>query len=133
VSLQNSRVGFRNIRGLLPGQRRRVGGGWSAFLIFLVPLPRRVAELRFDGKRYAFRVVRPRYFPSITQEIPDCLGVDIPLVSDKGFPIIIRFVRYVSPLERIHRLLRAVYAEGVSAAPRDAFQAPPVDTAHRFL
>jgi hypothetical protein len=133
VSLQNSKVGFRNIRGIEPGRKRTVGGGWSAFLIFLVPLPRRIAEIHFDGQSYSFRVVKPKFFPDAPETTQGCLGVDIPLVSDKGFPIVVRFVRYISPLERIHGLLRAVYEQGArSSAPTPA-SPPPVDTAHRFL
>jgi len=133
VSLQSSRIGFRNIRGIEPGRSRSVGGGWSAFLVFLVPLPRRIAEISFDGVSYTFRVIRRKLFPGVPEALPDCLGADIPLVSDKGFPIIIRFVRYVSPLERIHLLLRAVHTQGASEIPRPPAQPPPVDTDHRFL
>jgi hypothetical protein len=133
VSLQSSRVGFRNIRGIESGERRSVGGGWSAFLIFLVPLPRRIAEISYDGRHYTFRVLRQKFFPGASEEIPDCLDVDIPLVSEKGFPVAIRFVRYVSPLDRIHRLLHAVYEEGVSEVPHRPAQPPTVDTSHRFL
>ncbi len=133
VSLQSSRIGFRNIRGIEAGRRRSVGGGWSAFLIFLVPLPRRIAEIRYDGVRYSFAVIRPRFFPTVPALIPDCLGVDIPLMSEKGFPIVLRFVRYISPLERIHSLLNAVYEQGVRQIPHQPSQPPAVDTAHRFL
>jgi Mg-chelatase subunit ChlD len=133
VSLQNSKVGFRNIRGIEPGRKRTVGGGWSAFLIFLVPLPRRIAEIHFDGHSYSFRVVKTKFFPDAPETIEECLGVDIPLVSDKGFPIVIRFVRYISPLERIHGLLRAVYEQGARSSAPTSVSPPPVDTAHRFL
>jgi hypothetical protein len=134
VSLQSRQIGFRNIHTIKPGGKKTVGGRRSAFLVFVVPFPRRIAEIQYRDGSHIFRVIKSQYFPTVVEsEIPNCLGVNIPAVSAKGFPVVIRFVRYISALERINRRLHAAYHAGVSGADPDREALPTVDVGHRFL
>ncbi len=109
VDQQNRHIGFRNINLLVPGQTLSVGGGSSRFLIFLVPFPPRIASLSFDGDSYTFKPRRMEFFPDLVGPIEDCLGKSIAARSRKGYSITIRFLRYISPLEEINRILRIPY------------------------
>jgi hypothetical protein len=106
VSEQNSHIGFRNIHRIPEGGSRGVGGGFSAYLIFIVPFPRKIAEIRNEGGRYTFIPLRPEFFPALTGHLSDCIGVDIPMVTPKGMGFTIRFRQWISPLEEINALLR---------------------------
>jgi hypothetical protein len=111
VDQQNRHIGFRNINLLTPGQTLSVGGGASRFLIFLVPFPPRIASLSFDGDSYTFKPRRMEFFPDLAGPIDNCLDKSIPARSRKGYSITIRFLRYVSPLEEINRILRIPHDE----------------------
>ena len=108
VSYQNPHVGFRNVRRLLPGTTRSVGGGASSYLVFLVKVPRRIGELRNDGGTYTFTTLRPEFFPTLTGPLKDCLGRDIPLTGAKGQRHTIIFREWVSVLDEINALMRSV-------------------------
>jgi len=105
VDQQNRHIGFKNINLLRPGQTLSVGGGASRFLVFLVPFPPRIAGISFDGETYTFKPRRMEFFPKLEGPVEDCLGKPIPAQSGKGYSITIRFLRYVSPLEEINRIL----------------------------
>jgi hypothetical protein len=106
VSEQNSHIGFRNIHRIPEGGSRGIGGGFSTYLIFLVPLPRRIAEIRNDGSGYTFIPLRQEFFPALSGPVKNCLGVDIPMVTPKGLGFKIRFRAWISPLEEINALMR---------------------------
>jgi hypothetical protein len=108
VDMQNPYIGLRNILSIAPGSSKSIGGGFSNFLIFLVPVPSRIAEIRYDGVTYTFIPRKKEYFPTLTGEISDCLNKNIPARSRKGFPIIINFHRYISPLTEINRLFSEI-------------------------
>jgi hypothetical protein len=134
VSLQNSRIGLRNVQSMRKGVRKSVGGGRSDFLIFLVPFPRRIAEIRRADDVFSFRVIRPEFFPDTPREIEDCLGDVIPAVSATGFPVMLKFVLYVSPLERINRLLHPAHRTDPTGQTAVLREPPPhVDVGDRFL
>ncbi len=106
VSEQNSHVGFRNIHRIPEGASRTIGGGFSAYLIFLVPVPGRIAEIRNDGGTYTFTPLRVELFPGIKGSVRDCLGVEIPMVTPKGLRFTLRFRPWISPLDEINALMR---------------------------
>ena len=64
VSQQNSHVGFRNVHRIAPGSSRRIGGRFSPYLVFLVPVPAGMAEIRNENGTYVFTPLRPEMFPS---------------------------------------------------------------------
>jgi hypothetical protein len=108
VSEQNSHIGFRNIHRIPPGSSRSVGGSFSAFFVFIVPVPGRIAEIRNEAGRYVFMPLRPEYFPAVSGPVTDCVGAEIPFTTPKGYSGTISFRKWVSPLEEINALMRSV-------------------------
>lgn len=101
VDMQRRHVGHRNIRTIRRNRSLTVGGGRSAFLIFLVPVPPKIARIRYDGENFTFQPLKWDFFPGLQGEIPECLGQEIHAASKKNYPLVITFQRYVSPMEEI--------------------------------
>jgi hypothetical protein len=113
VEDQNTFIGKRNIHALKSGYNFTVGGGKSDFLVFLVPIPPAIGEIRRDGGRCTFIPRKPKYFPDIgSKEVPDCIGKTIRIVSDKNYELRFRFERYEDPLAALNRLLNSVKVPG---------------------
>ncbi len=106
VALQNHRIGFRNVHRIAAGSSRSVGGRFSSFLVFLVPVPANIAEIRNVDGRYVFTPLRPELFPGLTGPVDDCLGMEIPFVAPKGRELSLHFRQWTSPLEEINSILR---------------------------
>ncbi|MDR1279068.1 MAG: VWA domain-containing protein [Treponema sp.] len=113
VEDQNTFIGKRNIHALKSGYTFTVGGGKSDFLIFLVPVPPHIGELRCDGSRCTFIPRKPQYFPDLgSQQVPDCIGKTIRVISDKKYELHFRMERYEDPLKALNRLLHSVQVPG---------------------
>jgi hypothetical protein len=108
VSLQNSRVGFRNVHRVLPGTARSVGGGTSSYLVFITRILRGIAEIRNEGGAYTFIPLRSEFFPERSGPVKHCLGVEIPFTGPKGHRHTIVFREWVSALDEINALMRSV-------------------------
>lgn len=108
VDSQNPNIGTRNIHSVPPGARRSVGGDGSTFLIYYIQMPRRIGEIRNDGKQYRFVPKKSEYFQDLNKPLADCLGKQIRAVSTRGREVTFHFHEYVSPLEEINRLMRSV-------------------------
>jgi hypothetical protein len=108
VSLQNSRVGFRNVHRVLPGTARSVGGGASSYLVFITRTPRGIAEIRNEGGTYTFTPLRGEFFPEHPGPLKGCLGVEIPFTGPKGHRHTIVFREWKSALDEINALMRSV-------------------------
>jgi hypothetical protein len=108
VSLQNSRVGFRNVHRVLPGTARSVGGGTSSYLVFITRILRGIAEIRNEGGAYTFIPLRSEFFPERSGPVKHCLGVEIPFTGTKGHRHTIVFREWVSALDEINALMRSV-------------------------
>ncbi len=106
VEQQNHRIGFRNVHRIGAGAARTVGGRFSSFLVFLVPTPAHIAEIRNVDGRYVFTPRRSELFPAVSGPVEDCLGKDIPFVNAKGHALSLQFREWVSPLEEINRIMR---------------------------
>lgn len=115
VSEQNPHIGMRNVQSLSAGGSKSVGGGSSDFLVFLVSVPRRSAELHYDGEKLAFVPLRPELFPQLEGPMEDCLGKDIPMISRSGYPLMLRFLAYEKPADKINRLLHCIETPGLTA------------------
>jgi hypothetical protein len=113
VSNQNPHIGSRNVHILAAGGSKSVGGGSSDFLVFLVSVPRKSAEIHFDGEKLAFVPLRQELFPELTGPVEDCLGVDIPMISRAGYPLTLRFAQYEKPADIINRLLHCIETPGL--------------------
>ena len=105
VSLQNHRVGFRNVHRIAPGSNRSVGGRFSSYLIFILPFPASIGEIRNVEGTYVFTPLRAELFPGISGSVEDCLEKEIPFVSPRGKELSLHFRQWVSPLDEINALM----------------------------
>jgi hypothetical protein len=109
VEDQSTAIGRRNVHTLKAGSKFTVGGGKSDFLIFLVPIPPRIGELRFDGTNCTFTPLKSKYFPDIeSQQVPECIGKTIRVLSDKNYELFFHFERYKDPLIALNQLLHSI-------------------------
>jgi len=108
VGLQNPHVGFRNVHRIPSGTSRSVGGGLSTYLVFLVPVPSRIGEIRNAEGRYIFSPLRADFFPGLAGPVQDCLGKEIAFVGARGKRMTLHFRQWISPLEEINRIMRSV-------------------------
>ena len=109
VEQQKTAIGKRNVHALKQGGTYSVGGGNSDFLIFLVPFPPRIGQLHFDGKHCTFRPLRPEFFPDIgSNQVPECIGKTIRILSKKRYEVFFRFERYEDPLVLLNQLLHSI-------------------------
>ncbi|MDR2144254.1 MAG: hypothetical protein LBP29_07790 [Treponema sp.] len=109
VEDQNTAIGRRNVHTLKTGSSFTVGGGNSDFLIFLVPMPPRIGELRFDGTNCTFIPLKNKYFPDIgSRQVPECIGKTIRVLSDKNYELFFHFERYKDPLIALNQLLHSI-------------------------
>jgi hypothetical protein len=109
VEDQNTAIGRRNVHTLKAGSRFTIGGGNSDFLIFLVPIPPQIGELRFDGTNCTFVPLKTKYFPDIgSQQVPECIGKTIRVLSDKNYELFFHFERYKDPLLVLNQLLHSI-------------------------
>ena len=105
VQLQGRRAGFRNVHRMPPGAVKTVGGGSSSFLVFVVPVPARMAEIRNVDGRYVFTPLRPELFPGLKGPVNDCMGKEIPFVSGNGKEYLLYFQEWVAPLDEVNRVM----------------------------
>ena len=117
VLRQNPNIGTRNIHEVPPKSSRSVGGDGSVFLIYFMPVPRKIGYIRNDGRHYIFVPKKLEYFPELKRPLEDCLNREIQAVSLHGHEMRFVFQEYVSPLEEINRLLRSVRS-AAAAAPK---------------
>jgi hypothetical protein len=109
VEDQNTAIGRRNVHNLKSGNTYSVGGGSSDFLIFLVPVPPRIADIRYDGRQCTFIPRKSEFFPDIgSGQVPDCIGKPIRVISAKNYEMFIRLEWYEDPIASLNRLLNSV-------------------------
>ena len=114
VEEQNTAIGRRNIHSLKSGYSLSVGGGQSDFLIFLVPIPARIGEIRRNGSQCTFVPLKPKYFPDLgSNELKDCINKTIRVISDKDYELRFRFEMYEDPLIALNRILLSVKVPGL--------------------
>jgi len=94
------------VHRIAAGSARTIGGRFSAYLVFLVPVPAGIAEIRNVDGKYVFTPLRAECFPGVNGPVEDCLGKEIPFVSARGRQSVLHFREWVSPLEEINRILR---------------------------
>jgi hypothetical protein len=109
VADQNTLIGKRNTHLVKPGFTYTVGGGKSDFLIFLVPVPARLGELKYESSGCTFYPRKPAYFPDIgNNPVHDCIGKNIRLISDRGYEVFIRLEQHEDPLLELNRLMLSI-------------------------
>jgi len=114
VDDQNTEIGKRNIHSLKSGYGLSIGGGNADdYLIFLVPMPAHIGEIRRNGSSLTFVPQKPKYFPEIgSSEVKDCINKTIKVVSDKKYEMRFRFEMYEDPLVSLNRMLMSVKVPG---------------------
>ncbi|MDR0504082.1 MAG: VWA domain-containing protein [Treponema sp.] len=113
VEDQNTAIGKRNIHSLKSGYSLTVGGGKSDFLIFLVPIPANIGEIKRNGTECTFIPKKPKYFPDLgSSELKDCVNKTIRIISDRNYEMRFRFEMYEDPLIALNRLLHSVKVPG---------------------
>ncbi|MDA8427223.1 MAG: hypothetical protein M0Z80_13935, partial [Treponema sp.] len=117
VEGQNSHIGNRNVHDLHAGSSRTVGGGRSDFLVFLVTVPGRIAELHFDGEKLTLVPRRPEFFPDGASPLEDCLGKEIRIQGKRGYPLLLRFLPFERPADKMNRLLHCIETPGLFSSP----------------
>ena len=107
---QNRCIGKRNIHVMRPGTRLSVGGGKTDdFLIFLVPFPAHLAQVRYDGQDYHLAILKPEYFPYETSNVVNnCIGKTVTIVSDKGYHVYFTFRGYEDPAVKLNSILTSI-------------------------
>ncbi len=113
VDDQNTAIGRRNIHLLKAGHVLTLGGGRSDFLVFLVRMPHRIADIRFDGERCILIPRRPDLFIDTGMDtVEDCIGKPIRVVSEKGYILNFRIERYQNPLDSLNKFLHSIEIPG---------------------
>jgi len=114
VEDQNTSIGKRNIHSLKSGYGLSVGGGKADdYLIFLVPMPPALGEIKREGATLTFIPKKPKYFPDIgSNQVRDCINKTIRVVSDKKYEMHFRFEMYEDPLVALNRMLMSVKVPG---------------------
>ncbi|MDR0410479.1 MAG: hypothetical protein LBH75_00695 [Treponema sp.] len=113
VENQNTNIGRRNCHSIKPGFSLTIGGGNSDFLIFLTPLPSRLAKIHFDGEHCSFTPLKRQFFPEITSRtLPDCIGKTIRVKTKKNYDIFIHIALHESPLQKLNKLFNLVRLPG---------------------
>jgi hypothetical protein len=109
VSQQNPHIGLRNVHSMKAGAKLSIGGWTNAdFRIFVVKVPRRLADLYFDGETLTFIPVRKDYFPALSGPVADCLDSPLECVTPEGFKTLITVTRWENPVEAFNRLLERI-------------------------
>jgi hypothetical protein len=115
VEDQNTFIGKRNIHVVKQGINFTIGGGKSDFLIFLVSLPFRIADLRYEAGSCALIPRKSKYFPDTgSSPVKDCIGKTIRVVSDKNYELFMRIDLHEDPLETLNRLINSVRIPALS-------------------
>jgi hypothetical protein len=113
VEDQNTAIGRRNIHVVKSGYSFSIGGGKSDFLVFLVPVPPHIADVHYDGRNCTFIPRKPQFFPDIgSQQVPNCIGKTIRVISDMNYELHIRIERYQDPLAALNKMLNSIMMPG---------------------
>jgi hypothetical protein len=113
---QNPFIGSRNIKTLHAGGHKTIGGKSSDFLVFLLPVPKRIADMHYDGQAITIVPIRPAFFPDYQGPITANLGDEIRIVNYRGKELFFSFERYIPPLEKLNKLLHCIEVPGTSSA-----------------
>ena len=104
----------KNMRWFDDGSSFSIGqAGISDFEISSIDVSGVIATIRKKGEAFRFTPEQPEYFPDVKSPLSDCLNRNIRIVSpDTGFATTIRFHQWLSPLERLNRMLHIIDKPG---------------------
>lgn len=112
IDRQNPNIGLRNVHALKSGSRLGVGKS-NAFTIFVVNVPRKIAEVYYDGETCHFVPFRKDYFPELAGTVHDCLDRDIAIKTPEGFRMSLRLSRWENPTDKLNKLLHIIDIRGL--------------------
>lgn len=93
---------------VFPGESKSVGGRGAYFPIPYGTFPRKIAVIENSQETYMFVPVKPDFSPELDRPKRDFLEKEIHLEDQNGEKVVLFFHLYVSPLEKINRLLRSI-------------------------
>ena len=115
VKNQNRHIGHRNIHVIGNNHPLSVGGAGSEyFLIFIIPTGKRIAEIIMEDGILTFKPLITENFPDLAgSEVKDCLNMPIHVVNKNGIETSIVFKEWISPVERLNRIMHLVDKKGL--------------------
>jgi len=115
VKYQNRQIGQRNIHVIGDNHPLSVGGAGSEyFLIFIIPTGKRIAEIVMEDGMVSFKPLNSENFPDLPDgEVKDCLNMPIRVVNKNGKETSIVFKEWISPVERLNRIMHLVDKRGL--------------------
>lgn len=115
VENQNRQIGQRNIHVIGNNHPLSVGGAGSEyFLIFIIPTGKRIAEIILKDDLLTFKPILSEFFPDLPKgEVKDCLNLPIRVVNKNGIATSIVFKEWISPVERLNRIMHLVDRKGL--------------------
>ncbi len=118
---QNTQIGLRNVHSIADSSRVCLGGDGSPFVIFLRPFPRCIGEFVGKNGNFYFYPKKLSFFPEDTPEVfENCLNTRLIALSNNGKPVTFYFRKYISPLEKINRIMRLTSTPGVPPSLEDS-------------
>ncbi|MCK5154167.1 MAG: hypothetical protein KAQ93_07380, partial [Spirochaetales bacterium] len=115
VKNQNRQIGHRNIHFIGESHPRSVGGAGSEyFLIFIIATGKRIGEIVMENGIVSFIPREKEFFPQLTgNTLKDCLSVPIKVVNKNGIETSIVFNEWISPVERLNRIMHLLDKKGI--------------------
>ncbi len=113
IDNQNRRIGMRNVHWFKEGSVHSIGGSHSDdFLIFVYPVEKHIAEIEMkDGEIY-LNILNKNYFPDIINERLFFKNRNVRLISSDYHSFTIKIKEWISPAERINRILHLIDKPG---------------------
>lgn len=93
---------------VLPGEVKSVGGKGAYFPIPYGSFPRKIGEVENRKGEYVLNPVRPEFFRDLERPERGLMQKEIHIEDRNGEKVVLFFHLYVSPLEKINRLLRSI-------------------------
>ncbi len=114
VDEQNTNIGTRNVKTLHAGGKKTVGSGrYCDFLIFLLPVPKNLAEIHYDGESIIIVPKRQEFFQDFSGAKAVALGEKIRIVNSFNRELFISFEQYIPSLDKVNKLLHCIDSPGL--------------------
>ena len=111
---QNRNIGLRNVAIMKKGDVKTVGGRGSNFWIFLMPIPRNIGKISYDGETFVFEPIKKEFLLYPKSTLKDCLNRELTALTDKGKRIFFTFKPYISKRDRINKIIHLTDHTGLS-------------------
>ena len=106
IGQNDTRIGTRNIHSFNDKSVKTLGGGHSSYLVFLYKLPSHIAEISHSEGKYILTAKNSDFFPDISGETMEIsMERIIRIKTENGMIIECYFYEYISPLEKINRIM----------------------------